>query len=152
MIGATCAGPAMALSCLPTDVARTFTNLDAAEEVYVVVHGTLTFDEARLPKTNWEDQAATPAETPIPARLSGRSLTHEGFTAPFDRNITFDVRCLGPWCASAASGSDVLAFVEYREGQYLFSLGPCYANAVFDPDPAQLDQAVSCLAGNCTGE
>ncbi len=140
-------GPAFALSCLPPDVARSFVELAEAEETYVVVHGTLTFDEGGLPKTDWENQAATPPSTPLAARISGLSLTSDGFSAPFDRSITFDVLCFGPWCAGAVSGSDVLAFVEYRDGSYVFSLGPCNANGFFDPDQAMLDQVQSCMKG-----
>ncbi len=155
LLGATAfaliAGPAVALSCLAPDVANTFIHLDEAPETYVVIHGTLTFDEGALPQTNWEDQAATPTDTPIPARMSGMSLTPDGFTASFERAMTFNPKCLGPWCASAVSGSEVMAFVEYRDGGYVFSLGPCYAKGFFEPDQATLDQAVACMRGeSCT--
>ena len=88
------AGPAVALSCMAPDVAHTFTELNNQPETYVVVHGTLSFDEGRLPVTDWDNQEATPQETPIPARLSGRSLTQDGFTAPFYRTITLNAVCL----------------------------------------------------------
>ena len=141
------AGPALALSCLAPDVARTFTELDRAEETYVVVHGTLTFNEDGLPKTDWENQLDTPQSTVLPARLSGTSLTATGFTAPFDRSIDFDVQCAGPWCASAVSGTDVLAFVEFRDGGYVLSLDPCYGNGFFEPSEADVQSAVSCMKG-----
>ena len=52
---------------------------------------------------------------------------------------------------SAQSGADVMAFVEYREGQYVFSLGPCYFNGFFDPSDATLSKATACMRGEaCT--
>ncbi|MEO0773457.1 MAG: hypothetical protein AAFZ04_09780 [Pseudomonadota bacterium] len=141
------AGPALALSCMAPDVAQTFKALDDAPESFVVVHGKLTFDETLLPVTDWDNQEATPPSTPIPARLTGKSLTHGGFTAPFDHDITFDAVCFGPWCVSAASGSDVMAFVEYTGGEYVFGLGPCYFTGFFNPKRATLNQAAACFRG-----
>lgn len=138
-------GPALALSCMAPDVAHTFTALDEQPETFVVVHGTLTFDETLLPVTDWENQDATPPSTSIPAQLTGQSLTRDGFTAPFDRAITFDAVCFGPWCVSAASGSEVMAFVKYEDGAYVFGLGPCYFTGFFDPDQAMLDTATACM-------
>lgn len=142
------AGPVMALSCMAPDVAQTFNRLQSAPETYVVVHGTLSFDQSRLPVTNWEDQGATPQETRMPAQLKGMSLSQDGFTAPFDRVITFNALCFGPWCVSAQSGSDVMAFVEYRKGEFVFALGPCYSAGFFDPDEAMLSDAVACMRGD----
>ena len=141
------ASPALALSCMAPDVAHTFTALEAEPESYVVVHGTLTFDETLLPVTDWNRQEVTPPETPIPARLKGASLTHTGFTASFDEGITLNAICFGPWCVGAESGSDVLAFVEYRDGDYVFALGPCYFTGFFSPDQASLNQAAACMRG-----
>ena len=140
-------GPALALSCMAPDVAYTFKALDEAPETFVVVHGTLTFDDALLPVPDWDNQEATPPSPPIPARLTGKSLTHGGFTAPFDHDITFDAVCFGPWCVSAASGSDVMAFVEKKDGEYVFGLGPCYFAGFFDPDKDTLNKVAACLRG-----
>lgn len=138
-------GPAIALSCMAPDVAQTFSALNDEPETYVVVHGTLTFDASRLPVTDWENQDATPPETLIPARLSGASLTREGFVTPFDRAITLNAICFGPWCVSIESGADVMAFVEYRDGAYVFALGPCYFTGFFAPDEAMLNTATACM-------
>lgn len=141
------AGPAMTLSCVSPDLAQTFARLHKEPETYVVVHGTLRFEQSHLPVTDWENQGATPQDTRIPAKLTGRSLTREGFTAPFDRDITFNAVCFGPWCASAETGADLIAFVEYRGGEYVFTLDPCYSTGFFDPDDAMLKDAASCMRG-----
>lgn len=141
------AGPALALSCMRPDAARTYQQLDAAEERYIAVHGELTFDETKLPETDLQDQGSTPESTPLPARLRGMSLSPEGFTTPFDRPVTLDVRCYGPWCAGVASGTDVLGFVELREGGPVLTLDPCYSVTIPEPDQKMLDQVISCMKG-----
>lgn len=73
------AGPASALSCMAPDVAETYLRADASEKIYVVVHGQIVFDEARLPVTDWDRQENTPARTPIPAQMTGKSLGPGGF-------------------------------------------------------------------------
>jgi hypothetical protein len=114
LAGPLCSWPfssAQALSCLPHDVARTYEQAARSEETFIVVHGTLTFDESRIPETDWQLQHKTPPNTLIPARLKGKALTRQGFEAPFNRPITFNLQCLGPWCASADSGTSYLAFL-----------------------------------------
>lgn len=147
LIGAALAGPAMGLSCLPPDAARTFRQLDAAEETYIVVHGTLTFDAARLPEATFSNQAEPPPSTPIPAHLSGMALSREGFATPFAKDITLDVQCLGPWCGSAESGTEVLGFVERRETGHVLTLDPCFSYGFPDPTEDMLEQVKSCMRG-----
>ena len=141
------AGPALGLSCLPPDAARSFQQLDEAEETYVVVHGTLTFDASRLPEVTFSNQANPPTNTTIPAHLTGKSLSREGFQTPFDRDITLDVQCLGPWCGSAESGTQVLGFVERRQSGYVLTLDPCFSYSVIDPTDQMLEQVKSCMRG-----
>ena len=93
------AGPALALSCLPPDVARTYKQAAEAKETYIVVLGRLSFDASKLPKADMERQQETPPQTLIPARIEGTSLSQAGFETPFTANITLNARCFGPWCA-----------------------------------------------------
>ena len=118
-LGCALGGPALALSCLPPDVAETYRRAAEAEETYIVVQGRLKFDPARLPSTDMIPQQK-PAHTLIPARLTGQALTKGGFDQAFDRAITLDVQCFGSWCASAGHP---------------------------DPTPAMLDKALECLQG-----
>ena len=141
------AGPAAALSCLPSDVARTYTNLHNDPAKYIVAKGVLTFDESKLPVTDWDNQFDTPYKTFITGRLKGTSLSQTGFNTPFDKAITVTVLCEGPWCASGKSGEEVLAFLKTSDGAYELTLDPCHQNGFVDPTRKMLDKVMSCLRG-----
>ena len=146
-LAALLAGPALALSCMAPDAPRSYQQADAAEERYLVVHGTLTFDDTRLPKTDLQDQGSIPESTPLPAQLTGMSLSAEGFTTPFDKPLTLDVRCFGPWCAGGTSGIEVLGFVELRESGPVLTLDPCSSMTIPDPSEQMLNQVIGCMKG-----
>ena len=141
------AGPATALSCLPHDAAATYQRLDAAEDAYVAVHGTLDFDAAALPQTDWADQRATPPETRIPARLRGKALGQDGFTHSFDAAVTLVVKCFGPWCAQPPVGAEVVAFVQQDAEGPVLTVDPCGGDAFFDPAPEVLETVKQCFKG-----
>ena len=140
-------GPALALSCLPPDVARTYQQAAEAEEAYIVVHARLEFNADALPRTDWQDQAASPPHTLIPARMTGQALTKTGFDLPFDRAITLDAQCFGPWCAGATPGTAYLAFLERRADGYLLALDPCGGMGFADPDADALLRVQTCFNG-----
>jgi len=140
-------GPAFALSCLPHDVARTFQHAAKADAPYIVVHGAFRFDETRLPKMDMANQHQTPPETLIPARITGKALSHDGFTIAFDHKITLNVQCFGPWCAGATSGTDYLAFLEKRADGYRLSLTPCGGFGFAAPSNTVLDTVKGCFRG-----
>lgn len=143
-------GPAFALSCLPHDVARTFQQAAEAEDAYIVVHGALRFDETRLPKMDMANQQQTPPDTLIPAQITGKALSHDGFTIGFDRKITLNAQCFGPWCAGAISGMDYLAFLEKRADGYRLSITPCGGFGFGSPSKAKLDTVKACFGdGPC---
>jgi len=139
-------GPALALSCLPHDVARTYAHAAEADAPYIVVHGTLSFDADLLPDTDMRDQRKPP-HTLIPARMTGQALTRDGFEQPFDREITLDVQCFGPWCAGAVPGIDHLGFLERRETGYVLALDPCGGMAHPEPTPDMLQRVLRCFQG-----
>lgn len=122
----------------------------SAPEGYVAAYGTLTFDTARLPETDWQAQENTPPVTRIPARLSGSSLTQNGFTGPLNSALTMEVACFGPWCASAPSGQMVLAFLKQSPKGQSLKLTPCGSHLVFDPALSDLRATKRCyLEGAC---
>lgn len=139
-------GPAFGLSCLPPDVVRSYMRAADATEPYIVVRGTLSFDAARLPSTDMTSQRKPP-HTRIPARLTGQALTRQGFDQDFDRDITLDVQCFGPWCAAAVPGTEYLGFLERRDGGYVLAIDPCGGMAHPEPTPAMLEQVLTCLQG-----
>lgn len=135
---------------MPYTLTDALHSVATSPEGYLAVHGKLTFDTTRLPVTDWENQGATPALTRIPARIKGKSLTRKGFKNRFNRKITLELHCAGPWCASARSGKTALTFLKQTDQGYTLTIAPCAANAFFDPDRAALEQTKDCyLNGNC---
>ena len=139
-------GPALALSCLAPDVARDFQQADASDEVFIAVLGNLTFDPSRLPESDFVNQEQTPPETDIPARLEGRSLTRQGFTRAFTRDVTLRVLCFGPWCGGTTPGR-VMAFLRRDGTEYTLFADPCGTRLYPDPRPDQIETITACMAG-----
>ncbi|NNE51483.1 MAG: hypothetical protein HKN30_03675 [Sulfitobacter sp.] len=138
--------PALALSCLKPSVERSFNQYDEAAESYLIVHGRLTLDEGLLPKTAF-GQGSPPKMTMIPGRLVGKSLSKAGFELPFERDVTLEVACFGPWCGSLENGADVLAFVRKDQAGYAIDINPC-GGAVFSAPHRKLLKSVErCMRG-----
>lgn len=137
---------AMALSCVRPTVERSFAQAQASDDYYVVVRGRLTFDESKIPKTQLNSNDA-PELTKIPATMSGSSLSQAGFKTPFDRKITIELRCFGPWCGSAVSGSEYLGFMKNTASGYALSIDPCQSQVFPEPTPQMLDAVTDCLNG-----
>ncbi|WP_120499964.1 hypothetical protein [Roseovarius sp. EL26] len=149
---AACAQPALSLSCLPPDVARTFKTASEVEDLYVIVHGVLSFDEKRVPKEDFDNQENTPPDTFVPATLKGRSLGLDGYSQSFDQDITLNVRCFGPWCGGARSGIEYLAFLKKDDDGYLLELDPCGGMGFGQPTKEMLDTSALCMRGNICKE
>jgi len=141
------AGPALALSCLPHDIARSYAEADQAEETYVIVRGVLVFDETALPVADMDRQHETPPNTVIPAQLTGQALTRDGFTLPFDQPITLNAQCFGPWCAGARSGIEYLGFLEHTGEGYGLTVTPCGGFGFPEPSEKTLERVQSCFRG-----
>ena len=139
------AGQAMALSCLRPDVARTYAEAAEAEAAYVVVHGELDFDPGDMPPAEVTEPA--PESRELRATLHGKGLTEGGFDTPFTRPITLEAQCLGPWCAQAEPGVEVLAFVETTGDGYRLTITPCGGMAFQEPSEADIDRVVACYQG-----
>jgi len=141
---------AAALSCLPNDVARTFQELDADSARWGAVVGRLDFDEGRLPRVDWDQQAQTPAETRLRAQLVGHSLGPDGWTTPFQANVSLIVECWGPWCAQPQSGRRYLVFVKREPHGRLAFADPCGTRLIANPSPDDLDRLHLCFVdGPC---
>ncbi|MFD2738278.1 hypothetical protein ACFSUD_01715 [Sulfitobacter aestuarii] len=142
--------PAAALTCMPHSLEATYQEAMAAEEIYHVVHGRLTFDPQRLPKVDLTRQQDIPPLTRLAARLEGMALAEQGFKLPFERDITLEAACYGPWCASAETGQDVLAFVRKTPEGHVLETNPCGGFLFSTPKPALLRKVQACFAGeNC---
>lgn len=143
--------PALALSCLPYPIEAAWTDAAQSSQSYVVVHGTLRFDPAMLPRTDPANAAMTPPRTQIPAHLSGRLLGEGGFATPVDLDLTLVVLCYGPWCAGAADGADALAFLRETPAGYVLEVNPCGGFLFGAPTPEMTQRVADCFLGaDCT--
>ena len=139
--------PALALSCMPYDAVLAYHDAAKSDDSYVVVLGDLTFDDGKLPVTDWEHQQDTPPDTLFQGTLTGHSLTHDGFTAPFDRTIRINVQCFGPWCSSLTPDIDYLTFLKQTDSGYLLEVNPCGGFAFGTPSQQVTDQIAACFRG-----
>ncbi|MGB3245429.1 MAG: hypothetical protein WBB25_12915 [Sulfitobacter sp.] len=141
---------AHALSCLAPSVSRTFHDVNAAPEVYVVVKGRLTVGTPKQPELDKSKQEP-PKSTRLPARLRGTSMSQNGFNVPFDQRVTLEIACIGPWCGSVQNGEQVLAFVKREDNRYFLAINPCGGHVFSNPKPAMSKQVYSCFKGaTCT--
>jgi len=140
-LGATLiASQAAALSCMQPDPARTFQQVAAAEERYVVFLG--TFDFAAPPvqrgRLNAQPQQVT-------ATFQGQGLGAGGFAPTAPVSITLQTSCSGPWCGNFPTrGAEVLTFVEQTDAGYVLTLDAC-GGLLFDPSAAPIVE--SCIRG-----
>lgn len=128
-------------------MARTYGEAADSETSYVVVHGTLDFDAAQMPVTDLSAQPPGPGGTTLPATISGKGLTKDGFETPFETSLTLAAECAGPWCAQAEPGVEVLAFVEKDGDSYRLVLGPCGGMVFQSPTPEDVTRVVACHQG-----
>ncbi|EPX77533.1 hypothetical protein thalar_03257 [Litoreibacter arenae DSM 19593] len=136
------AGPASALSCLPTHPVAAFNAVAEAEESFVVLRGEFDFDVSKVPDVN-----APPLEVSIPTAFKGKLLTGEGFTDDVEVAVTLTLQCAGPWCARVSPKTDYLAYVQQTEDELIFNVGPCYAFAFANPDEKYIKAVEQCAAG-----
>jgi hypothetical protein len=135
---------------LPFGLPEALHEVIKADEGYVAARGVLTFDERKLPKVDWNNQADTPALTRIKARLKGTILTKNGFSKPLNTRLTLEIKCFGPWCAGATSGIEVLAFLEQTPTGYSLSTTPCGGHIFGEPTRANIKAVEQCyLKGIC---
>ena len=142
---------ALALSCMPYGVTDAY--LDAAEstETYLVVLGQLTFDEARLPTVDFNNQDATPPLTRIKGSISGVQLGRKGQRAAFTQDIDLHVQCFGPWCSQPSRGQ-ALAFLEKTPEGYVLATDPCGGFLFNKPTREQIQAVQQCLDGGTCEE
>ncbi|WP_293573595.1 hypothetical protein [Phaeobacter sp.] len=141
------AGPAAALSCLPWGASDGYLQAEASDRAFLVVAGTLHFDQSALPQAPAQDPNNVPPETAIAARLAGAQLTSKGFSQPVDLALTLNIRCLGPWCGSAEDGQSYLAFVEQRPTGLVLDMRPCGGAGFADPEGTAAAEVLTCHQG-----
>ncbi|MEO9896897.1 MAG: hypothetical protein ABJD13_10295 [Paracoccaceae bacterium] len=138
--------PAYALSCTPYGIQDAYLDAVESSDVYVIVRGTLSFDESTLPKVDWNQQDKVPPVTNISARISGVHLGSLGKRASFSKDVTLSVRCFGPWCGGAHN-SDVVAFLRRDDMRYILETDPCGGFLFSSPTSDHMRLLQQCLDG-----
>ena len=140
------AGPASALSCLPTHPVAAFNAVAEADQSFFVLHGEFEFDVKKVPDVN-----APPLAVTIPTLFKGKLLTGDGFTDDIEVPVTLLLDCAGPWCARMSPKTDYLAYVLKTEDELIFNVDPCYAFAFSNPEAKYIAAVEQCAAGgDCT--
>lgn len=150
---AVCLAPlqALALSCMPWQVENAYQQAQESDDLYVVVHGELSFEQAEFPVTDWSRQEEVPPETRLRAKIDGDQMGSGGARAGVSQDLTFVVTCAGPWCPQATSGETVLAFLRETTDGFALELGACGGMMFARPDDDMLSRAQTCLDGGaCT--
>lgn len=137
------AGPALALSCSPTDFQDRFKW--AAEETarYVVVYG--TFEERHEPP-GYIGSDGMMKDPTFTTRFTGHVGTKNGFTKPISTRVTVKRECGLGYCSGTITGRPVIAFLRKVGGGYAFSAAYCDRYLVRNPNGRDLRAAERCLA------
>ena len=140
--------PVWALSCMPWHLEHAFNAAQDSPDLYIVVTGQLEFDPEDYPQVDWDRQQDVPPETEVSAQLRGQMFMSDYGRLQFDEPVTLKVSCAGPWCPSATSGDEVLAFLRVVGGGYELEQGACGGMLFARPDDALLRRVEACLYGD----
>ena len=126
------AGPAFSLSCLKADAVTQYETARDSRDLYSLVIGTLQSDTPiAIPERDLSGAGTGPKFADTEVRASGRVLTAEGFTAPFDQTVTLRATCISAWCPNAPeTGREVFVALRHFEGELLLELSACPTNAL----------------------
>ncbi len=126
------AQPALALSCLRPDVLRQYTDARDSTDLYSMVIGTFAeTPEIAIPERDAEGSYPNGTKADTILRFSGRELGSDGFSAPFDGDITVRASCLSVWCASPpVTDAEVFVTLKHADDTLLLELSPCPTNAL----------------------
>ncbi len=139
-----------ALSCLRPTIPDSFARAEKVPEDVYLLKGRLTFDERLLPETDMLNQEQTPA--PIAARFKGHALNRDGFTTRYERAVTLQPLCFGPWCGGAASGEEAIIFAKVVGADLVIEASPCGGNIFYNVNRAMERQAIACINGDCDAQ
>lgn len=140
---------AAALTCARPDPIQSFRDAQVAPESYVVLHGTLEFDPAAMPRGGFSP-TPEPRPAPVGATFQGFALGPEGFTRPVEDTVTLQPTCAGPWCGSIAPGTFLL-FAEVTEAGPRVEIGPCGGGAFDQVSEETLSRLTACMKGEACG-
>ena len=138
------ASPAAALSCMRPSFDRSFDQARDAEEAYGILAGSIDVDEVKV------KQASKDGTTPysVMGMFTGAAIYSEGLSENFQREITVEVKCYGPWCGNAQDIEDVILFAKLgAAGSLMVEDNPC-GGTFFGADKVGIARAVERLRGS----
>lgn len=144
------ATPAGALSCLPPDALRLYTQAAESEEVFAIVIGRLSPETPiAIPAIPQDGSPPASKQATTRVRMSGLSLGAEEFSAPFDLDIDVRVACLSIWCGAPVTDREILAALRLTDGVPELDVDPCGGNAM-PLEQVDLDPLLRChRSGDC---
>ena len=97
---------ASALSCGTWSIAHAYQSAAKSEYTYTIVLGNSSFDREALPLIADRKTTGTsgglavfePKDKHIPARVEGLALAEDGFSKPYEADVTLHVTCVAQWC------------------------------------------------------
>lgn len=138
------AAEAIALSCVPPNMAQTFNQLNDVPEPYALMIGTFE-PTGPLP----QPQPGVPMAANF---IFQGSQVGQGFLAQHQHwPVLVETKCLASWCGGFPQPRDtMMVFLENRGGQYVYKPGPCDPMAKSWPSREQVDAVQRCMTyGEC---
>ena len=135
-----------ALSCLPSNLARTFNQLHEAPEIYRVAVGTLKLT-SKVPKYV-EGQPRS-----VRAEFEGQMVGRTALGPPVSFPVTLNAICLAHWCGGFPQNDNVekLIFLQKSESGYVVDLGPCPTDSISVSSTDRIKTIQKCMRrGKCS--
>ena len=152
---------AFALSCARPDLIKTLEAAKVSPKTYHILVGRFTsltpeaaFNQ-KSGQTSLEDQFKPKPPRILPTHFEGYALTRSQRSDEVLTRFPVDVEisCVASWCSSVPrSGSEVIAFVEAREGwPPLLKISPC-PSTTFQATEEQIQKTRQCLGESCESD
>ena len=140
------ANQAAALSCIPPDVARTFTEAAKSEDTYMILLGRFDVPPGALPELDLSDNDPEPVS--VQAMFRGQQLQADGsFDGALSVPVLLAQSCAGPWCGQMAQDQRMLAFVRQTETGLVLDVEPCDQWHFARPTDEMLETLGACVTG-----
>ncbi|PCH95694.1 MAG: hypothetical protein COB84_05925 [Rhodobacteraceae bacterium] len=129
----------VALSCMPSNFARTFNTINDAPEIYHIAIGTL---KAEKPIPKYQQGKEQHVKTTLTGQyfpVSSTSKTHQ-------LNVTIDTVCFGPWCGGfPKTNAEMLVFLKQTDTGYRLLSTPCDGNFLVSPSAKAKKIITQCI-------
>lgn len=145
--------PAHALSCLPPDAVRLYSQAAESDALFTIVIGRLhAGDDIEVPEVRHDGSMEQSSEATTRIRMTGQALNARDFATPFDREIDVRVMCFSIWCGAPVTDRDILGALRLTDNVPVLEIDPCGGNAM-PLDQADLDALLRChRSGICSGK